>query len=114
MSSDRTDIELGVAPSKVDAEVTSTAVQETSGSKERTWRQKAAAVLWDSFDKSPEERKFIAKVDWWILSYCCVAYFVKYLDQTNINNAYVSGMEEDLDMHGNQLNYLNTYWTIGK
>lgn len=36
-----------------------------------------------------------------------------YLSQTNINNAYVSGMEEDLDMHGNQLNYLNTYWTIG-
>jgi ACS family pantothenate transporter-like MFS transporter len=41
-------------------------------------------VLWDSLDKSPRERALIAKLDWWILSYCCVAYFVKYLDQTNV------------------------------
>jgi hypothetical protein len=42
-------------------------------------------VIWDSLDKSPEERAFIAKADWWILSYCCIAYFVKYLDQTNVS-----------------------------
>lgn len=42
-------------------------------------------VLWDSLDKTPEERRFVAKIDWWILSYCCVAYFVKYLDQTNVS-----------------------------
>lgn len=71
------------------------------------------AIVWDSLDKSPEERKLIAKLDWWILSYICVAYFVKYLDQTNVSNAYVSGMKEDLKMHGNDLNYLTTYWTIG-
>lgn len=41
-------------------------------------------VLWDSLDKSPRERALLAKLDWWILSYCCVAYFVKYLDQTNV------------------------------
>lgn len=29
---------------------------------------------------------------------------IKYLDQQNINNAYVSGMEEDLHLHGNELN----------
>lgn len=46
-------------------------------------RQRMLSVIWDSLDKSPEERAFIAKIDWWILSYCCVAYFVKYLDQTN-------------------------------
>ncbi|CAK7221930.1 hypothetical protein SBRCBS47491_004697 [Sporothrix bragantina] len=70
-------------------------------------------VLWDSLDKSPEERALVAKMDWWILSYCCVAYFVKYLDQTNVSNAYVSGMKGDLNMVGNDLNYLTTYWTIG-
>lgn len=43
-------------------------------------------VLWNSLDKPPEERKFVAKIDWWILSYCCVAYFVKYLDQTNVRS----------------------------
>jgi ACS family pantothenate transporter-like MFS transporter len=41
-------------------------------------------TVWDSLDKSPEERKLIAKLDWWILSYVCVAYFIKYLDQTNV------------------------------
>lgn len=42
-------------------------------------------ILWDSLDKDLEERKFVAKIDWWILTYCCVAYFVKYLDQTNVS-----------------------------
>ncbi|KAI0026214.1 pantothenate transporter liz1 [Xylariomycetidae sp. FL0641] len=79
----------------------------------RTWKQKIAAVVWDSLDKTPEERRFLAKIDWWILSYCCVAYFVKYLDQTNVSNAYVSGMKEDLGMVGNQLNLLTTFWNIG-
>jgi ACS family pantothenate transporter-like MFS transporter len=41
-------------------------------------------TIWDSLNKSPEERKLIAKLDWWILSYVCVAYFIKYLDQTNV------------------------------
>lgn len=71
------------------------------------------SIVWDSLDKTPEERRFIAKIDWWILSYCCIAYFVKYLDQTNVSNAYVSGMKEDLHMTGNDLNYLTTFWLIG-
>lgn len=50
-------------------------------------RKRLLSVIWDSFDKSPEERAFIAKLDWWILSYCCIAYFVKYLDQTNVSYA---------------------------
>lgn len=55
----------------------------------------------------------MAKIDWWILSYACVAYSVKYLNQTNVSNAYVSGMKGDLNMVGNDLNYLTTYWTVG-
>ncbi|KAK8058471.1 hypothetical protein PG994_008919 [Apiospora phragmitis] len=76
-------------------------------------RKRLWSVVWDSLDKTPEERKFIAKIDWWILSYCCVSYFVKYLDQTNISNAYVSGMKEDLVLTGNDLNFLTTFWNIG-
>lgn len=34
----------------------------------------------------------------WLLS------VIKYLDQQNINNAYVSGMKEDLNLLGNELN----------
>jgi hypothetical protein len=52
----------------------------------RPLKKRILAVLWDSLDKDPEERKFIAKIDWWILSYCCIAYFVKYLDQTNVSD----------------------------
>ncbi|KAI8268890.1 hypothetical protein K4K58_003676 [Colletotrichum sp. SAR11_239] len=76
-------------------------------------RKRIAGIVWDSLDKTPEERRFIAKIDWWILSYCCVAYFVKYLDQTNVSNAYVSGMKEDLELTGNDLNYLTTFFNIG-
>jgi len=40
-------------------------------------------------------------------------YFIKYLDQININNAFVSGMKEDLGLYGNELNYMQTCWTVG-
>ncbi|CAG8971592.1 hypothetical protein HYALB_00007984 [Hymenoscyphus albidus] len=75
--------------------------------------KRGLAVIWDSLDKTPKERALIAKLDWWILIYVCGAYFVKYLDQTNVSNAYVSGMREGLNLKGNDLNLLTTYWTIG-
>lgn len=59
----------------------------------RSLRQKILRILWDSLDKSPEERKFINKADWWIMSYVCVAYFVKYLDQTNVSDDNLSSVE---------------------
>jgi ACS family pantothenate transporter-like MFS transporter len=31
-------------------------------------------------------------------------------DQTNINNAYVSGLKEDFKMNGNELNYFQVYY----
>ncbi|CZR66881.1 related to transporter protein [Phialocephala subalpina] len=38
--------------------------------------------------------------------------FSKFLDQSNINNAYVSGMKEELKLYGNELNYFNVmYYT---
>ncbi|RTE84233.1 hypothetical protein BHE90_001316 [Fusarium euwallaceae] len=86
---------------------------EYSQERKKTLRYKILRVLWDSLDKSPEERKFINKADWWIMSYICVAYFVKYLDQTNVVNAYVSGMKEDLNMEGNDYNLLQTMFTVG-
>ncbi|GKT45089.1 pantothenate transporter liz1 [Colletotrichum spaethianum] len=93
----------------------------------RSLRKRIAAVVWDSLDKTPEERKFIAKIDWWILSYCCIAYFVKctlfavavdfappkYGLTCDLSNAYVSGMKEDLHLSGNDLNYLTTFFNIG-
>ena len=34
----------------------------------RPLKQRILGVLWDSLDKTPEERAFIAQVDWWILT----------------------------------------------
>ncbi|CAI6336648.1 unnamed protein product [Periconia digitata] len=60
-----------------------------------------------------EERAFLWRLDAWFLSLGFLGYMFKYIDQTNISNAYVSGMQEDLDLYGNQLNYFTTYFNIG-
>lgn len=38
---------------------------------------------------------------------------VSQIDTSNITNAFVSGMKEDLDLYGNQYNWIVTSWTIG-
>jgi ACS family pantothenate transporter-like MFS transporter len=58
--------------------------------------------VWDDPDKSAEEKRFLLKLDFFLLSYGCLGYFCKNLDQANINNAYVSGMKESLKMNGSQ------------
>ena len=65
----------------------------------RSWR----SYLWDTFDKSPEERAFLFKLDAALLTFASLGYFIKYLDQININNAFVSGMKEDLGLYGDQV-----------
>ncbi|ETS73535.1 hypothetical protein PFICI_14481 [Pestalotiopsis fici W106-1] len=75
----------------------------------KTWR----SYVWDTFDKSPEERRFLFKLDAVILTFASLGYFIKYLDQVNVNSAFVSGMKEDLGLYGNQLNYMITCWTVG-
>ncbi|EGR44881.1 uncharacterized protein TRIREDRAFT_69563 [Trichoderma reesei QM6a] len=71
------------------------------------------SYIWDTLDKSPEERRFLFKLDAVLLTFASLGYFIKYLDQVNINNAFVSGMKEDLNLFGNQLNYMQTCWTVG-
>lgn len=73
-----------------------------------TWR----SYVWDTLDKSPEERRFLFKLDTVLLTSASLGYLIKYLDQVNINNAYVSGMKEDMKLFGNELNYMQTCWTV--
>ncbi|KAI9929450.1 hypothetical protein MW887_000921 [Aspergillus wentii] len=61
----------------------------------------------------PEEKRLLFKIDFFILSFCCVTYFFNYLDRSNLTNAYVSGMKEELAFHGNQFNIINTVFTVG-
>ncbi|KAI9691083.1 MAG: hypothetical protein M1822_008703 [Bathelium mastoideum] len=76
-------------------------------------KRKWQSYIWDSLDKTPEERKFLFKLDSALVTFACLGYFIKYLDQANINNAFVSGMKEDLGLYQNQLNYLQVAWTVG-
>ncbi len=76
----------------------------------------ANAQSWKAYfrpEKSPLERKLLFKVDWFILSFCCLTYFFNYLDRSNLTQAYVSGMKEDLDFQGNQLTQITTIFTCG-
>ncbi|KAK7206988.1 putative pantothenate transporter [Myxozyma melibiosi] len=69
--------------------------------------------VWDSFGKQGEERSFLMKIDGFLLLYIVLSYLIKTLDSTNINNAYVSGMKEDLSLYGNELNLFSTFYSVG-
>lgn len=43
----------------------------------RTWK----SYFWDTFDKSPEERRFLFKLDAVLMTLASLGYFIKYLDQ---------------------------------
>ncbi|KAK7729817.1 hypothetical protein SLS53_009185 [Cytospora paraplurivora] len=76
------------------------------------WRS-VQGFVWDDPNKPAYEKKFLLKLDIFLLSYTCLGYFCKNLDQANLSNAYVSGMKEDLGMEGNQLTYMGNVFTAG-
>ncbi|KAL1644196.1 hypothetical protein SLS58_004476 [Diplodia intermedia] len=71
---------------------------------------KLARKIWGD---DARERKYLRKVDGIFFSYVLLGYFIKYLDQENYSNAFVSGMKEDLELYGNERNLLNTFFNIG-
>ncbi|KAF1847832.1 MFS general substrate transporter [Cucurbitaria berberidis CBS 394.84] len=77
--------------------------------KPRKWYQ----IRWFQDYDTPEERKLIIKLDLLIVPYVFLAYWVKYIDQANINNAYVAGLKEDLGFKGNELVRLQTLYILG-
>ncbi|KAH8830716.1 MFS general substrate transporter [Flagelloscypha sp. PMI_526] len=70
---------------------------------------KARAFVWGEVPGSKLERNLLFKVSTLHL----FAYFTNYLDRSNINNAFVSGMKEDLKMFGKEINKINTFFTCG-
>ena len=78
----------------------------------RTWRS-IQRYIWDDPDKPAIEKRFLLKLDFFLLTYTCLGYFCKNLDQSNINNAYVSGMKEALNMGGSELTYMSNVFTAG-
>ncbi|CAK7916226.1 probable transporter Seo1p [[Candida] anglica] len=74
---------------------------------------KFKVLLWDSHDKHTLEKKFLFKLDFFLLSSSMLGYFIKNLNQSNVATAYVNGMNEYYDMNKNQYNYMVTLWTVG-
>lgn len=79
----------------------------------RNKKQEEKWYHWFHPDDTKEERILITKLDIILTLYSMMAYWVKYLDQTNLNNAYVASMKEDLHMGGNDLIHTQVMFNIG-
>ncbi|TDZ22279.1 Pantothenate transporter liz1 [Colletotrichum orbiculare MAFF 240422] len=76
------------------------------------WR-KIVGLVWDFVEGDPEYRAYVQRLDLFVFPTVCFGYFIKYLDQTNYSNAFVSGMQEDLGLYDNERNWLNTWFSLG-
>ncbi|KAH0279185.1 MFS general substrate transporter, partial [Aureobasidium melanogenum] len=65
------------------------------------------------FNQIPNQRWLVFKVDTFVLTFASLGYFLKNIDQTNVNNAFLSGMKEDLNMYGNELVTSTSIWSVG-
>lgn len=74
---------------------------------------KVGEFMWGKRPENPKERRLLLKIDWFVLSFVCLNYWINYLDRSNYANAYVSGMKEDLNMQGFEFNTVNTCFTVG-
>jgi ACS family pantothenate transporter-like MFS transporter len=92
--------QVTISPINRDVESVSDESSEDSTAKPtKSWK----GYIWDTWDLPPDQRWLLFKVDAFVLTFASIGYFLKNIDQTNVNNAFLSGMEEDLQMFGNQL-----------
>ncbi|KAJ6606038.1 MFS general substrate transporter [Mycena vulgaris] len=77
--------------------------------------RKMLYYMWDSDQhlKSSEERHLLRKLDFGILLVASMGWFMKYVDQANLANAYVSGMKEDLGILANEYTLMSTCYLVG-
>ncbi|KAK0205081.1 MFS general substrate transporter [Desarmillaria ectypa] len=65
----------------------------------------------DTWDKSPEERKFLGKLDACLLTYAALS---TYLDQQNVTSPLtLNDSVLTISRYGNEYNYITTAWTCG-
>jgi hypothetical protein len=72
---------------------------EESEKSGKSWK----SYVWDTWELPKEQRWLLFKVDAFVLTFASIGYFLKNIDQTNVNNAFLSGMKEELNMYGNEL-----------
>lgn len=76
-------------------------------------RSKHKWYKWFNENDTPAERKLILKLDILLTLYSLAAYWVKYLDQTSFNNAYITTMKDDIGMKGNDFVNTQVVFNIG-
>lgn len=69
--------------------------------------------MWYERDATKEEKTLLRKLDLIILTFGCLTFFTKFLDLQAFQNAYVSGMKEDIGMVGNDLQYTTGVFQAG-
>ena len=97
---------LETVAEKTSVQSDSTSLQNSQPERKET---RSGWFQWHEPGTSKEEKRLIMKLDWFLLSFSCLMFFLKQLDGNNVSNAYVSGMREELGFGaGNELSWMNT------
>jgi sugar phosphate permease len=59
-----------------------------------------------------QDRKLVWKLDLMLIPWLCLLYLASFLDRTNIGNAKIDGLQEDLHMTDSQYNLTLTIFFI--
>jgi len=59
-----------------------------------------------------EEAAVIRKLDWYLLPFVFLLYMLAVLDRSNLGNAKLAGMEDEIDLTGFKYNWLGTIFYI--
>lgn len=103
--------ELDANASYIDISVNLTPEEEEK--RRQSWGFQVRKFFWDGTGKHVKEQKYLAKLDFFLLSSSMLGYFIKNLNQSNVATAYVNGMDEYYHMNSNQYNYMVTMFTVG-
>lgn len=68
------------------AEISQTASIKEHGKKHNSAWRTVQRYIWDDPDKPAAEKKFLRKLDFFLLTYTCLGYFCKNLDQGELTN----------------------------
>ncbi|KAI9493578.1 major facilitator superfamily domain-containing protein [Zychaea mexicana] len=69
--------------------------------------------LYYTYSTEEEEKALVRRLDRRLLAFAMLGNLIKTMDNTNISNAYISGMEEDLSIEGKQYNWMTVLYMIG-
>ncbi|CAZ83153.1 unnamed protein product [Tuber melanosporum] len=64
------------------------------------------------FYSAAQERAVVRRLDWYLVLFLAVLYMLSFLDRSNIGNARIAGMTEDLNLEGGNYEWLLTAFYI--